>query len=91
MYFICVDMRMHVCVRGASTNRHTHAPPPPTTTGTTFYLLKEGNVKCCQTKADRQVELLKLGPGDYFGEMALLLEEPRHADVVAVGCVCIHV
>lgn len=53
--------------------------------GNAFYLIKDGTVKCTQTKHDREVELLTLGAGDYFGEMALLLDEPRHANVMAVG------
>lgn len=55
--------------------------------GNAFFLVKEGSVKCSQTKQDRELELLRLGTGDYFGEMALLLDEPRHADVTAVGTV----
>ena len=53
--------------------------------GNAFFLVKDGTVKCTQTKQDREVELLTLGTGDYFGEMALLLDEPRHANVMAVG------
>eukprot|EP00624_Nannochloropsis_granulata_P002567 evm.model.NODE_2292_length_18822_cov_22.697163.4 len=53
--------------------------------GNAFFLVKDGTVKCTQYKQDREVELLTLGTGDYFGEMALLLDEPRHANVTAVG------
>jgi len=53
--------------------------------GNAFFLVKDGTVKCTQCKQDREVDLLTLGTGDYFGEMALLLDEPRHANVTAVG------
>ena len=54
--------------------------------GTDFYIIEEGTVKCTQTKASgREVELITLKAGDYFGEMALLLNELRAANCVAVG------
>jgi len=53
--------------------------------GNKFYLIKEGSVKCTQQKLDREVQLIDLTVGDYFGEMALLLDEPRHANCIAVG------
>jgi CRP-like cAMP-binding protein len=54
--------------------------------GTDFFIIEEGTVKCTQTKASgREVELINLKAGDYFGEMALLLNELRAANCIAVG------
>lgn len=50
--------------------------------GLGFYLLLEGTAEV--RKGGKAVA--ELGPGDYFGEMALLLEDtPRTADVVATS------
>ena len=54
--------------------------------GTNFFIIEDGAVKCTQIKASgREVELLQLKTGDYFGEMALMLNETRHANVIAVS------
>jgi len=50
--------------------------------GRGFYLLLEGAAKVSAGDKD----LAEFGPGDYFGEMALLLEDtPRTADVTATA------
>ncbi len=55
-------------------------------TGTDFFIIEEGIVKCTQVKSSgREVELISLEAGDYFGEMALLLNELRAANCIAVG------
>ncbi|KAE8890035.1 hypothetical protein PF003_g25985 [Phytophthora fragariae] len=64
--------------------------------GDTFYIVEEGNVSC-QMEGPRgfknsdghhdRTELAILGPGDYFGEMALLSDMPRNASIYAQGCV----
>ncbi|MFQ5516370.1 MAG: Crp/Fnr family transcriptional regulator [Acidimicrobiia bacterium] len=47
-----------------------------------FYLILEGTAQARKGS----VVLAEFGPGDYFGEMALLLDDtPRTADVVATG------
>lgn len=49
--------------------------------GLGFYLVLEGRT---EVRSGDEV-LARLGPGEYFGEMALLLDDtPRTADVVAV-------
>ena len=55
--------------------------------GETFYIIEEGRVKCTHRRSetdDTETDLIELAAGDYFGEMALLLDEPRHANVKAI-------
>jgi hypothetical protein len=56
--------------------------------GDSLYLIKQGKVEISQrgTEAEEQV-LCERGPGDYFGEIALLRAVPRTATVRTVGAV----
>lgn len=49
-------------------------------TGTALYVLLSGRVRV--ERGGGQVG--ELGPGDFFGELALIEEEPRSASVIAV-------
>jgi CRP/FNR family transcriptional regulator, cyclic AMP receptor protein len=49
------------------------------TSGVGFFLIESGNAKVTVGGADRR----QLGPGDYFGEVALLNESARTATIVA--------
>lgn len=54
--------------------------------GTRFYIINEGLVKCCKRNDQgKDEEVLRLHDQEYFGERALLKEEPRAASVVAVS------
>lgn len=54
--------------------------------GDSFFIIESGAVKCTQIKSNgKEVELITLNAGDYFGEMALMLNETRHANCIAVG------
>ncbi|RLN90079.1 hypothetical protein BBJ28_00010229 [Nothophytophthora sp. Chile5] len=62
--------------------------------GDTFYIVEEGTVSC-QIEGPRGfkrpdgtsggMEVAILGPGDYFGEMALLSDMPRNASIFTKG------
>ncbi|CAN0206792.1 unnamed protein product, partial [Ascophyllum nodosum] len=55
--------------------------------GEDFFLIESGTVSCTQAKSatdPNEMQLLTLETGDYFGEMALMLDEPRAANCVAV-------
>jgi CRP/FNR family cyclic AMP-dependent transcriptional regulator len=54
-------------------------------TGDIFCLIKEGQVKITMISPEgKEIILSMLGPGDFFGEMALLDDEPRSATVIAM-------
>lgn len=53
--------------------------------GDIFCLIREGKVKVTMTSPEgKEIILSILGPGDFFGEMALLDDEPRSATVIAI-------
>jgi cAMP-dependent protein kinase regulator len=55
--------------------------------GEDFFIITEGTACVLQRRSENEepVEVGKLGPSDYFGEIALLLDRPRAATVVARG------
>lgn len=53
--------------------------------GDAFYLIQEGNVLCKDISVGDKIHPdTTLGPGEYFGERALIMDEPRAANVVAL-------
>jgi CRP/FNR family transcriptional regulator, cyclic AMP receptor protein len=53
--------------------------------GTAFYVIASGRVKITLTSPDgKELILRRLGAGDFHGELALLDDEPRSADAIAV-------
>jgi small-conductance mechanosensitive channel/CRP-like cAMP-binding protein len=52
--------------------------------GSTFYIIKTGVIAVKVKKDDAEVEVARLQPGSYFGEMSLLAGEPRSATCVAL-------
>lgn len=56
--------------------------------GQVLYVIREGKVKICINSPDgHEVVLAVFGPGDYFGELALLDGQPRSASAVAIDLV----
>jgi CRP/FNR family cyclic AMP-dependent transcriptional regulator len=50
-------------------------------TGNSAFLIQSGQVRVFVDHGDRQIELARLGPGQIFGEMALVFDERRSATV----------
>ena len=48
------------------------------------FIIRSGRCEVLQRRGGEQVRLGELGPGDFFGEMALLDEFPRSATVRAI-------
>jgi MFS family permease len=56
--------------------------------GDRFYLVKAGEVELrAKDGRDQERHLARMGRADYFGELALLRDEPRTATVTALGAV----
>ncbi len=53
--------------------------------GQTFYLIMSGEAIATKTlePGNAPEEVFKYGPADYFGERALLKNEPRAANIIA--------
>lgn len=52
--------------------------------GNDFYLLQEGKVKVTKIVSETEKTLYVFQPGDIFGEMAILEDQPRSATAIAV-------
>jgi len=53
--------------------------------GDVFCIIREGQVKVTMISPEgKEIILNTLGPGEFFGEMALLDEQPRSATIIAI-------
>lgn len=60
--------------------------------GDCMYVLVSGEAKVVHQRDGRHIDLATLQKGDFFGELALVDEGPRSADVVAVSdCVLLKI
>jgi CRP-like cAMP-binding protein/Fe-S-cluster-containing dehydrogenase component len=50
-----------------------------------FYIVRLGSLKVARTEAGAERVLNRLGPDDYFGEIALLCDDPRVAPLLPPG------
>lgn len=67
--------------RSVRAGRHVFRQDEP---GSSLFVIESGVVKVQRTSPDgKEVILTILGPGDFFGELAILDGEPRSADAVA--------
>jgi CRP-like cAMP-binding protein len=62
--------------------------------GTKFYLLESGSVKVTQglSSLPTEIDIATVGAGGYFGELALISDQRRSANVISVGdtrCLCL--
>jgi putative ABC transport system ATP-binding protein len=48
-----------------------------------FYLIRRGRVEVLRSQDGREEKLDEMGPGRYFGEVALVMDQPRNATVRA--------
>jgi CRP/FNR family transcriptional regulator len=53
-------------------------------TGTALYVIVRGRVRVERGSGPQSAALTELGPGDFFGELALIEDHPRSASVVAL-------
>ena len=55
--------------------------------GNVFYIVEDGNAKATKVlqPGHQAEEVMKYEPGQYFGELALIKNEPRAANVIAVN------
>lgn len=53
--------------------------------GDKFYIVVDGELKVTKVLDGKEVELTRLHRSDYFGELALLFDQPRAATITAVG------
>jgi CRP-like cAMP-binding protein len=53
--------------------------------GDCMYLVVDGDVRVVHHRGGRDIALATLKPGDFFGEIALVDNGPRSADVIAAG------
>jgi CRP/FNR family transcriptional regulator, cyclic AMP receptor protein len=61
-------------------------------TGDFLFVLERGRVQVLKSRGEEQVVLRELGPGECFGEMALIDLSPRSASVLALeDCLAIEV
>ena len=51
--------------------------------GDSLYVIVDGHVRVVRDRAGQEEQLNRLGPGDFFGEMALLDGKPRSATVIS--------